>query len=204
MNDYLNDVEYAVSILIEAIWKEYKEAEAILTEVNILSTEISAEYQTVANLQESDDPEDTLLATGRYWDTYFGGDKQLYYKKEEMEEKNKTLEALKFSIESLSASLLQHAKQGLSITHGQASAWPNGRIISSQSMSNIIRAARNQAEHWEERKFNNATTSCFKALKSEVDVTFGEFTERNMAFDIVKLFGWDSLDKFKQDMEKMA
>ena len=54
--------------------------------------------------------------------------------------------------------------------------------------------------HWDEGRFNQAVRDCFNALAADVAPSFGEFTTRSLAFEVVELLGWKEYADFKNDM----
>ena len=204
LEDYLDEIKYAVSRVIESIWHERVEAAALREEIDRLRKVAEENYSKAQYIQETaEDPDDVMLGVGIHWDTYFGEDKQQYYKTEELSVLVEKLATRDFSVSSLAGSLLQYAKQGLSAAYGKAGDWPNGRTVGSQSLKTIILAGRNQSEHWEEGDPGNAVKECFSILKAEFGEQFAFYDERNLAFELVDLLGWRSFDSFKADLLAM-
>jgi hypothetical protein len=99
----------------------------------------------------------------------------------------------------------------LAITHRLSAALasapflvpPAGRPIGTQSLSVVIWEARNQATHWDEVR-RRELTDCFETLAREVDTRYGEYRERSLAFDVVELFGWRTIDSFNANLASMG
>ena len=138
-----------------------------------------------------------------YWDTYFGADKEQHYKSKELVALEDKLITREFSFSSLSGSLLQFAKQGLSAAHGSPTNWPAGKSIGTQSLKDVILQARNQSEHWEEGSLTNKVQQCFNTLVSDFGPQFAQYNNKNLAFEIISLFDWKDFTKFKDDMLTM-
>ncbi|WP_423819963.1 hypothetical protein V5739_05515 [Salinimicrobium sp. TIG7-5_MAKvit] len=210
LTEYLNEIEFASTKILEAIWNDNHQAEQLKSEIEKEAKIVEEEYQrSLAMQQYAEDPDDVMLGVGRYWDNYFGKDKDLYHKNDKLQNLQKRLTAHEFSIVSLCGNLLEHAKKGLSIVYGSPKNWPCGRIIGSQCLSNIIFQSRNQSTHYEEAikdgGFRNKNIEmCFNQLENEIDNTFSDYTSRDMAFDIVKLLEWKDFNSFKADLETMV
>jgi hypothetical protein len=210
LTDYLNEIEFASTKILEAIWNDNHQAEQLKSEIEKEAKIVEEEYQrSVAMQQYAEDPDDVMLGVGRYWDNYFGSDKDLYHKNDKLQNLQKRLTSHEFSIISLCGNLLEHAKKGLSIVYGNPNNWPCGRNIGSQCLSIIILQSRNQSTHYEEAirngKFkNNNIDNCFYKLEQEIDNTFSDYISRDMAFDIVKALEWKDFNSFKTDLETIV
>jgi hypothetical protein len=80
-----------------------------------------------------------------------------------------------------------------------------GRLIGTQRVSVVIWEARNQAMHWEELDMPKARLKlCFETLASEQTPKFGEYQERSLAFDVVELLNWKSVDVFNADLGSLG
>ena len=189
--DYLIEIEYAATQIIEALWQEKHEAIALQKEIDVLQKITQDNYSRARFIQQdAEDPDDVMLGVGMYWDTYFGVDKDQYLKSTDLEALEDRLMARKFSFASLSGTLLQFAKQGLSVVYGSPTNWPPGKAIGSQSLKVVILQARNQSEHWEEGAPRAAVESCFQALEAEKGKQFGQYKIKNLAFDVISMLGW--------------
>jgi hypothetical protein len=120
-----------------------------------------------------------------YWDTYWGEDKEHHYKSAELHALRERLVTRTFAVSALAAAILQLAKQGISIVHGEPNNCPPGRTLSSQTLRNVIWQARNQVLHREEGRFSQAVQTCFDTLANHYGAPFGDFRTRNMAPDIL-------------------
>lgn len=78
-------------------------------------------------------------------------------------------------------------------------ACPDGRILDGIPLHEVIWQARNQALHWEDGSFSQLTEACFKTL-AETDPVFSQYEYRSLAYEIVLLLGWKSLDDFRRDL----
>lgn len=205
MESYLDEIDYMVTSTFSVMQTEGPRILELESSVRALTAQAMDGYQRAHWLAElSDNPEDTADAAGMYWDTYFGADKDLHYKRKELDELEQKLSVLRFSHGVLSANLLQVAKQGISIIHGSLSGCPVGRPIGSLHLKDVIWQGRNQALHWEDGKFTAPVQACFSTLAKEQSPKFDDYTKRNMAIDVVNLLGWHSVKGFRTDMMLLA
>ena len=204
LSNYLNEMEYAVSRVIEALWHEHGEAYALRREIEKLRR-ISAENYERAHFiqQNAEDADDLMMGVGIHWDTYFGEDRNQHYKQKNLENLEASLTLREFSFSSLAGTLLQYAKQGLSASFGKPVNWPDGRLIGTQHMKTVILEARNQSEHWEEGNPRTGVQQCFDTLAAEVDPDFGAYRKKNLAFEVVSHLGWRSYAEFRADLLSM-
>ncbi len=198
--NYLSEIKFAASNVISTIWAERNRIEELRAEIKSLSVAVEVNYQRAIALQESEDIDDVAMGAGVYWENYFGDDKQLFHKNEEAQDLESQLALHEFSIASLSGNLLQYAKQGISLCHGELANCPNGRTIGSQFLKAVIWQGRNQALHWEAGTFHHPVERCFQTLGSDIDAKFNDFPNRNMAFDVVELLSWKDFNAFEADM----
>jgi len=204
MQNYLDEIEHAANLLIEAVWMEYHEVEKLTQKTLKLTTEMEDGYRRAQAFQDSEDPDDIMLGVGIHWDTYFGADKERFHAEESLDDIQQKLQARVFSRESLSGNILQYAKQGISIVHGNLQLCPSGRSIGTQDLKTVIWQARNQSLHWEDGNFHQPVVTCFNLLGVDFDSKFAAYTNRNMAFDIIELLSWNNLSDFQNDMLLIA
>ncbi len=204
LTDYLNEMEYAVTRVIESLWHERDEAERLREEIDELRKVTAGNYQREQFIQQNtEDAEDLMLGVGIHWDTYFGEDKEQYYKSKDLDGLEARLASREFSFSSLAGTLLQYAKQGLSASFGKPVNWPNGRLVGSQNLKTIILESRNQSEHWEEGKPFPKVEQCFNTLAAEKGPEFGQYKTKNVAFEVISMLGWRSYADFKNDLLSM-
>jgi len=203
LRDYLPEIRHAVATVMADLHIEHDRASELRQEVEQLMAATESGYARVeavaSNLEEFDD--DPMLATATYWETYFGVDKERYYKDEELQRTINALAAKEISLSALAGSLLQYAKQGIALQYGrQKHGCPDGRSIGSQAVSEVIWQARNQSIHWEDGAFKDPVENCFTRLAAEIHPEFGDFRDRNMAYDVVSYLGWRTFADFEADL----
>ncbi|WP_306591427.1 hypothetical protein [Geothrix sp. 21YS21S-4] len=202
INAYLHEIEHALGSLLGSIWHDHERAQKLREEILHLKELAEDQYRRAEFTQmNAMDSEDLMDGVGLYWDTYFGPDKDQHYKSISLEELEKMLEVREFSISALSGNVLQLAKQGLSLAYGSPSDWPSVRQIGSQTLAAVILQARNQTEHWEEGNPKPKVVICFDALTAEMGPEFSRYREKNLAFEVISLLGWHTLEDFNRDFQ---
>lgn len=215
MAGYLGEVRHAVEGLLPLIWQEQDALSGLegqfaerKDELVRLERQVRDEYANVAWLvANGEDSDDDGLATLRYWDNYFGPDKERFHLEQQIpglqtavESLQASVEAHRFSVDALAGAVIQIAKQGLALVHGGKPTATGRTIGSSQQLSDVIWLARNQALHWEEQSFRQPVVDCFTSLASEVDRVFSDYRTRNMALDVIKMLGWRTFEDFEGDL----
>ncbi len=201
MVDYLTEIEFAAGNLISTIWEERNRLRELEAQVAALTQAVEENYQRAESLAiNAEDADDAGLAIGMYWENYFGEDKERYQRSKDHAKLMNQIASHALSVGSLAGSLLQYAKQGISLVHGDLAKCPIGRSIGSQALKDVIWQGRNQAAHWEEGKPRQSVKQCFDTLAKEVDSKLADYTKRNMAVDVIELLGWEDFQKFKADM----
>ena len=208
MEEYLKEIEFAATPILPAIWHEHAELKKMQTEVADLARRVEAEYRAAQSIaDDAMDADDVMLATARHWENYFGDDKTLYHKDKETTALQQRVAAREFAVAALAGNLLQFAKQGISIAHGNLGACPSGRNIGTQVLKTVIWQGRNQALHWEGdghgQPLHRPVEDCFNRLIADFGSRFTDFKTKNLGFAVVELLGWKSFVEFKADMLSM-
>lgn len=201
MVTYLSEIKYAAENALLSVWQD--RAEFLKLQIRVKSLNVATErgYESAEFIaMNAETPDDIAEATGRQWETYFGVDKERFHETQKLDTLESRIIIRKFSYESTCGSVFQYAKQGISLVHGNLTNCPVGRSIGSQSLKSVIWQARNQSIHWEDGVFKPPVVACFTALESDIDPKFGEYTKRNMSFDVMDLLGWTDFSKFESDM----
>lgn len=206
MTGYVNEVEYAATHLLDAIWHEHSKLAEAQQRLAALEAETNAGYERAQAIwANAEDPDDVMMGAGAHWETYFGPDKERHHVAQGAAELRQLVDLHEFSVSSLAGSLLQHAKQGISIVHGGLANCPDGRTVASQqNLKTVVWQARNQAIHWEEGNLRPAVRACFDDLRDNVEPVFGAYHTRSLAFEVVQLLGWTDLARFKADLASLA
>lgn len=205
MAQYLTEIRHAVGVSIGGVWAERSRLEEIEKQVAALTRATDAGYlraQFVA--MNAEDADDAAMAGGMHFETYFGVDKERHHKAADAEDLQAQIAVHAFAEASLAGTLLQYAKQGMSIVHGPLSKVPDGRLIGSQALKEVIWQARNQTMHWEEGKLHPPVVQCFETLIKERGPAFTDFRTRGMGFEVVRDLGWKTVADFEKDMMLLA
>jgi len=104
--------------------------------------------------------------------------------------------------ESISAALLQIARQGISykFTHVDLCK-KKARDIGSQPVQEVIWYARNQSMHYEDGSYYDGTQECFDKIVSEFGleeftVGAGKGKDLNLALKVIQLLEWDKYEQY--------
>lgn len=198
MEDYLNEIEFAVTQVLSAVWHEHAEVESINAEMVQLSKSLWKKY--MPDSPYGDDEIAEVKITGPRPSVFLTPeDEMLYQKNDKRRIIDSRILTRQFAVNALSGTLLQFAKQGISIVHGGLDSCPNGRAIGSQPLKAIIWNGRNQSLHWEEG-VNRTVSECFRQLVREAGLAFAAFNTDNLGFEVVSLLSWRTFADFKSDM----
>ncbi|NCT98291.1 MAG: hypothetical protein GXD23_13050 [Comamonadaceae bacterium] len=109
------------------------------------------------------------------------------------------------AVQAIAGSILQIAKQGISLVHGGLAAAPDGRKIGTVSLKQIIWQARNQALHYEEGNFKKPVSDLFAVLEVEQGLQFSLTGHPNQsrAKQIIGLLGWSDYVAYVRDMQSL-
>lgn len=204
MQGYLNEITYAVESALSAIWADTDKLNNIQNELERLTRETERGYQRAQAFQYDEDPDDVMMGIGIHWNTYFGPDKERHQVETSINDLKERFRVHDFSRNAMSASVLQYAKQGISIVHGGLQACPDGRAFGIQVLKTVIWQGRNQSLHWEEGNPRQPVVDCFDQLAQNFDSKFFQYRTSNLAFDVVKLLDWKSYYLFEKDMQSLA
>jgi len=205
MPHYLAEIRHAVGVSIGGVWAERTLLDALERQVAALTTATNVGYQQAQfAAMNAEDADDAAMAGGMHFETYFGVDKERHHKAADAEDLKAQIAVHAIAEASLAATLLQYAKQGMSIVHGPLSKVPDGRLIGSQSLKEVIWQARNQTMHWEEGKLHPPVVQCFESLIRERGPAFTDFRTRGMGFEVVRDLGWKTAADFEKDMMLLA
>ena len=203
--DYLIEVEHAVRTVITEIHTEQQHLARLQLELDDLTAATQDGYRRADFLALNPELDDEGLGTAVHWDTYFGPDKERYHKAEDVQATKARIETRSFSVAALSGNLLQYAKQGLSMIYGASrNGCPVGREIAGLAIHEIIWQGRNQALHWEEGNPHPPVVRCFECLAAAGNASFSDYKIRSMAYEVVTLLGWRTVDDFNRDMQLYA
>ena len=202
--EYLDATEYAARSLLDAIWHEQAEIEALSARVARLERRVQAEYMRAQSIiDHAEDPDDLMLGVGQHWENYFGADRERHDQQQQLNRLVETRAARNLALGSLAGGLLQIAKQGLSLSLGGPANWPEGRAVGGQSLSSVIRGARNQAMHWDDGGLRQADTiAAMVHLERDFGAPFADYNTANLAMLVITLLGWRTYEDYVADMRR--
>ncbi len=202
MNQYLVDTKFAAQSLIETIHKEEKILTSLTEQFDKLKKVFDHLFWDYSTADTHEDFNELQVQHKFIQMAKFDEDNNLKGKKAELDTLSQSIFAKKDSMDSLSMSLLQIAKQGVSIVHGNPANCPLGRNLGAESLKNVIWQGRNQSIHYEEGNPNQRVKDCFTNLAndfgSEFDLTVNYTL--NKARKIIGLLDWDTYDNYQNDM----
>ncbi|WP_127718244.1 hypothetical protein [Halobacteriovorax sp. HLS] len=197
MEEYLKESEFAINAILAAIWHEHAELESIKVEMSQLF-KVNWESQGVVfpdNLSTG-----KIVVTGKRPVTFYSQEEELLYdKRDEARDFEYRIIARQFSVDALSGTLLQFAKQGISVVHNGVKSCPDGRRLGSQSLKTIIWEGRNQSLHWE-GETHKPVRMCFKNLVREFGLQFAHYNAKNLGFAVINFLNWRKFSDFEADM----
>lgn len=205
INTYLAEIEHAAGMVISEIHADGEQLARLRLELVTLTAATDDGYRRAAFLALNPDLDDEGLGTAIHWDTYFGPDKERHHKAAEVLACEEKIAARSFSVAALSGNLLQYAKQGLSMRYGKKrDGCPVGREVVGLPVHEVVWQGRNQAMHWEEGEPHPPVSRCFDHLAANANPEFAKFRDQSMAYEIVLLLGWKTIDDFLRDMRLYA
>lgn len=204
MKTYLANIEYAVKKLFEAINHEEDEFIDLITkrEAALREPEFLKNLGWEHDLQEDFDETRVMTFFHRAAEARKNLPKRLKEIDQEIVEITDNIRLHSESTKILCGSLLQFAKQGISIVYKNLSACPPGRYIGEETLKNIIWQGRNHALHYEESpNHNQQVKQCFKLLEDfGLGFCLDNQPGENLSKEIIHLLGWSGYSTFGEDM----
>jgi hypothetical protein len=197
---YFEDTEYATKNLIDLIAGQQKELEGVKEE---LANQIAKNKFFAWDYETSDLNDDFSEA---HVMNAFRNMAQANQEADKLKVTKSRLEATigtqQQAIQSMCGALLQIVRQGLSLVHGGPNNSPAGRQLSGIALTDIVWQARNQAIHYEKKKFHPPVVETFNALEAAfgAEFTLANHQGSSRAKQVVYLIGWDEFETFKNDM----
>lgn len=200
MHQYIKDTKYCTAELIKIIYKEDDLYHKACLERDLLLQKSDFYYKEYISKDMSDDFCDLQaendfhkMAKAKKEATIIENN----IKNEELDNMNITIENKKYSLIALSGSLLQIAKQGLSLKNDK-----DGRKVGREKLKNIIWQSRNQLMHFEEGKPHPPVIKCFKNLEMDFgkDFSLENVKTKNLAKKIIDLLNWKIYENYEKDM----
>jgi hypothetical protein len=200
MHQFIVNTEFAVKNLLQLATEEEKVLKELVSRLGSVEAQFRVHKWDFETSDLNDDFSDAYVMAA------FG---RMAKAQEEAEALRVEMAAIQVSIgthqqatQAITASVLQIAKQGLSIVHGDLAAAPQGRSIGSLPIRDVIWQARNQALHFEEGSFSKPVTTLFSVLEAEQGPQFSlaNHPKQCRAKQVLVLLGWDSYENYIADM----
>ena len=200
MERLLQDVKYALESLLDLVWKERTEMDNLIKKKNNLVKKLAHDNELLDFLSHNPDLDDEGIGTMIYWSeiktdipTFNELEKKILDLKEEIRNKQ-------YSIDTLSSSILQIAKQGIIRKYGNLESCKNGRKLKDLLIKEIIWYGRNQGMHFEEGDLNSTTKGFFEKLIIKYPNLFKAYLQKNMSFKILGILDWNTYNNLEKDM----
>lgn len=202
MHQYNRDTEFAASNLIALARDEASQLRTLQNELRQIEAEVAYHYWDFSTSDMNDDfPEYQSISAFRRMS-------EAQAKKQQQEHRissiQSSMESKSSAVEFIAGSILQLARQGISIVHSNDPNSPPGRMIGSVSLREVVWFGRNQAIHYEERP-KMPVVNLFRVLEEEQGQHFSLSMNqgKNMAKHVINLLGWNSYEAYLSDMESL-
>ncbi|MCK9622893.1 MAG: hypothetical protein M0R47_20455 [Methylobacter sp.] len=203
MHQYIVDTEFAAKNLIRLVMEEENKLEELAGQLKAVEAQFRVHKWDFESSDLNDDFSDAYVMAA------FG---RMATAAEQAEAQQRQLATLQASIgtrqqamQAIAGSILQIAKQGISIVHGSLAAAPEGRKIGTASLKEIIWQARNQALHYEEGNFKKPVTDLFATLEAEqgAQYSLANHPNQSRAKQILSLLAWKNYAAYINDMQSL-
>jgi hypothetical protein len=207
MDQYIIDTEYAVENLIHLITIDEKQLFQYQNQCETAKEKEKYFYQQFIDSQFNDDVV-TMQEQAKYvaWcQTNEETRKRLTELQEQIRLLQMSINSKSYSISTLCGTVLQIAKQGISIVHNDLNNCPDGKNIGLENLKNVIWQGRNQSMHYEEGKFSQAVRDCFFNL----EISFGNRFSlnlnggQNLAHDVIEILDWKDYSIYQSDLKTL-
>jgi hypothetical protein len=204
MEKYLANTEYAVRKLFESINHEEDELISLITEreTALKEPEYLERLSWEHDLQEDFDETRVMNFFYRAEEARKNLSQRLKEIDQEIVNITDNIQLHSESAKILCGSLLQFAKQGISIVHRTINNCPPGRAMGREYLKNIIWQGRNHAIHFEKSPNHNpAVRQCFRNLEDfGLCFCLDNHPGENLSKEIIRLLGWSGYSAFEEDM----
>ena len=199
MHSYIEDTQYAVSSLIDALMADRQELVRFQEQQK---TALSKEaYFDIAFMQRQ------MHSHANYWHGLMA---EARMARTALDTEVARLEARildkKFSLSALAWALLQIAKQGISVVRGRPDNCPDGREVCGCPLKLVIWAGRNQSLHFEQVKMIDDNTVSTLQKMGEAGGSPALKLPRdgvNLALEVVDALNWTSFESYRDDMASL-
>jgi len=190
MNAYLENTKFAVQSVITAYTREFHE----------LNKQIALYQEAVGWMRTpNEEVEKTSMERMEIMAKMFAQCREASL---DINRLSSALKDRELSTQALCGSLLQIAKQGISTGHHDRPNCPNGRLIRSQAIRDVIWYGRNQAMHYDDvHGLRPPTIACFQQLDADFGRTLSaSVLTTNLATCVIDILGWHAYEAYEKDM----
>lgn len=201
---YIQDTKYAAESLIDLAMSEEREIEELWPNLKDAESRVKAlqwDFET-SDLHEDFSDHYVIAAFHRM----AMAKDELDPLRRKVDELRASMGAKQYAVRNICGALLQLAKQGISLVHGQKSNAPSGRIVAGWPIKDMIWEARNQAMHCEEGKPRKPVVNLFFDLERTFGYKFSLslHPKTSRATEIVRVLGWDKYDQYERDLKSLG
>lgn len=203
MHQYLQDTEYATKNFFSLATDEERQLCALTERLRQTELSLAAHQWDFQTSDLNDDFSDAYVMAAFARAARAGQD--LERVKSEVAIIQASIGTHQHSVQAISGSILQIAKQGISLVHGGLETAPPGRMVGSLTLRDIIWQARNQTLHYEDGTYRKSASELFGTLEREQGPQFSltTYAKQNRAKQILDLLGWTSYEAFISDMQTL-
>jgi len=200
MEEYLYDVRYALTSLIVLVWRERNELDKLVIKRDRLISQLDENSRVHEFLSSNPDLDDEGIGTMVYWQSRHSFTPEINEIENSILDTKEQIRNKEYSINLLSTSILQIARQGIVRVFENIDSCSNGRTLRSITLKEIIWYGRNQGTHVEENNLHQQTINFFQSLNTQFPGTFDEFESKNMSFKILEVLNWKTYENLKNDL----
>jgi len=201
--DYVEETRFAAESLFPLIFHERDKVEDLKGVLDKIERRLTELYRVSDFLSLNPDLDDEGIGTAARWEARFDVEPEHIRLSTELDKLKSRIGARRIARAALCGSLLQIAKQGLSIVH-QGPKGPKGRLIGTQHLRDVIWKARNQANHFDEGDAHAPVRRCFETLATDLSrPEFRDYNQRSLAFEVFEALRWNSYSDYERDLRSL-
>jgi hypothetical protein len=165
MHQYLQDTEFAAKNLFALATEEQRQLDALSEQLRKTEAQVKHHQWDFETSDFNDDFSEAYVMAAFIRASKAG--QEVERLKVEVAGLQASVGTRQHAVQAISGAIFQIAKQGISLVHGGLGAAPDGRILGSLFVRDIIWQARNQSMHYEEGKPKKAVLDLFATLEQE-------------------------------------
>ena len=200
MHQYLTDTEFAVKNLLQLATDEERRLQELASSLTSVEAKFRAHQWDYETSDMNDDFPDACVMAA--FSQMVSAQKDAEALKVERATIQASIGARQQSIQAIAAAVLQIAKQGMSLVYGGLKGSPQGRVIGTLPIRDIVWHARNQALHFESSSPHQPVVAFFSQLEAEHGHRFSleQHMKQSRAKQVLELLDWNSYERYLADM----